>query len=256
MYQGRNTGRGRRWIRPTGVVGVAVAAGLLLAACSGPGGSSGAGGSATPTPGQKFNGQTLTVFDGAPSGSQAQQTSEYYNYLSALFHKETGATLNWEYYTSGGEETTKIETSVVSGTGPDVFSYGSSFIGVIGATHNFLTLTSADWNYLGGRSSFVARQLEDSGYTPSSQARTWGSHTSRFPSSSLTTRASSRKPASARHPLRGPSTLPTPKRSWPRTLEYTGPVSTPPTNSIRGSSSGRTPANSAGGSSRRTGSPH
>lgn len=167
MYQGRNTGRGRRWIRPTGVVGVAVAAGLLLAACSGSGGSSGAGGSATPTPGQKFNGQTLTVFDGAPSGSQAQQTSEYYNYLSALFHKETGATLNWEYYTSGGEETTKIETSVVSGTGPDVFSYGSSFIGVIGATHNFVTLTSADWNYLGGRSSFVARQLEDSGYTPS-----------------------------------------------------------------------------------------
>ena len=167
MYKEKNTRRGRRWIRPAGVVSVAVAAGLLLAACSGSGGSGGAGGSATPTPGQKFNGQTLTVYDGAPSGSQAQQTKEYYNYLSTLFHKETGATLNWEYYTSGGEETTKIETSVVSGTGPDVFSYGSSFIGVIGATHNFVTLTPADWNYLGGRSSFVARQLEDSGYTPS-----------------------------------------------------------------------------------------
>jgi len=167
MYQEKNTRRGRRWIRPAGVMGVAVAAGLLLAACSGSGGSNGAGGSATPTPGQKFNGQTLTVYDGAPSGSQAKQTSEYYNYLSTLFHKQTGANLNWQFYASGSEETSKIESSVVSGSGPDVFSYGSSFIGVIGATHNFATLTPADWNYLGGRNSFVARQLEDSGYTPS-----------------------------------------------------------------------------------------
>lgn len=168
MYRQKNTGRGRRrWVRTTGVAGVAAAAGLLLAACGASAGSSGAGGTATPSPGQKFNGQTLTVFDGAPSGSQAKQTSEYYKYLSTQFHKETGATLNWEYYTSGSEETTKIESSVVSGSGPDVFSYGSSFIGVIGATHNFVTLSSADWKYLGGRNSFVPRQLEDSGYTPS-----------------------------------------------------------------------------------------
>jgi multiple sugar transport system substrate-binding protein len=143
-------------------------AGLVLTACGGSGGSGSSGGAAPPSPGQRFTGQTLTVFDAAPTGSQAKQTKEYYNYLSAALHKETGATINWEYYTSGSQETSKIEASVVSGSGPDVFSYGSSFIGVIGATHNFMTLSSADWNYLGGRSGFVAKQLEDSGYTPSS----------------------------------------------------------------------------------------
>ncbi len=167
MDRQKNTGRGRRWVRTTGVAGIAAAAGLLLAACSGSAGAGGTSGSAPPSPGQKFNGQTLTVFDGAPSGAQAKQTSEYYSYLSTLFHQQTGATLNWQYYTSGAEETSKIETSVVSGGGPDVFSYGSSFIGVLGATHDFVTLSSADWKYLGGRNSFVATQLEDSGYTPS-----------------------------------------------------------------------------------------
>jgi len=166
VYRKRNTGRGR-WIRKGGVAGIAAAAGLLLAACGGSGGSSGSSGSATPSAGQNFKGQTLTVFDGAPTGSQATQTKEYYNYLSTQFHKETGATINWQYYTSGAQETSTIESSVVSGSGPDVISYGSSFIGVIGATHDFNTLSSADWNYLGGRSSFVAKQLEDSGYTTS-----------------------------------------------------------------------------------------
>jgi multiple sugar transport system substrate-binding protein len=162
VYRERNTGRGR-WIRKGGVAGIAAAAGLLLAACGGS--SGGSSGSATPSAGQNFKGQTLTVFDGAPSGPQATQWKEYYNYLSTQFHKATGATINWEYYSSGSQLSSKIEASVVSGSGPDVFSYGSSYIGVIGATHNFVTLTPSDWTLLGGRSSFVAKQLEDSGYS-------------------------------------------------------------------------------------------
>lgn len=154
-------------------VGAAAAsAALLLAACGSS--SHSAASTATTTSSSKsstatqsYKGQVLTVFDGAPSGSQSKQTQEYYNYLSAQFHKATGATIKWSYYSSGAQETSKLETSVVSGNGPDVFSYGSSFVGILGATHDFTTLTSADWNLLGGRSSFVSKQLQDSGYTPS-----------------------------------------------------------------------------------------
>jgi multiple sugar transport system substrate-binding protein len=160
MHRQANAGRGRRWIRTRGVAAAAAAAGLVLAAC-------GCSGSAAPSGKQSFQGQTLTVSDGAPTGAEATQTKEYYNYLSAQFHKETGATINWQYYTSGAQETTTIESSVVSGSGPDMIGYGSSYIGIIGAIDGFRTLTSADWNELGGRSSFVAAQLEDSGYTPS-----------------------------------------------------------------------------------------
>lgn len=164
MYAGTNAGRGRRWIKSKGMAAV-LSAGLLAAAAAGCGG--GSGGSAASSGKQDFHGQTLTVFDGAPTGAEATQMKEYYNYLSAQFHKKTGATLNWQYYTSGSQETSTIESSVVSGSGPDVIGYGSSFIGVIGATHAFHTLTAGEWKTLGGRSTFVARQLQDSGYTPS-----------------------------------------------------------------------------------------
>jgi multiple sugar transport system substrate-binding protein len=168
MDRESTAGRGQRWIRKAGVVVVAVA-GLVLAGCGsgGSGGSSGSGGSGPPKAGQKFNGQTLTVFDSAPPGSQAAPWNQYYSYLKQVFHQQTGATLTIQKYTSGSDLSSKVESSAVSGSGPDMFGYGSSFIGVIGATHDFHTLSNADWNYLGGRSSFVPVQLEDSGYTPS-----------------------------------------------------------------------------------------
>lgn len=114
-----------------------------------------------------FAGQTLSIFDGAPSGTQAKATKAYYDYVTALFEKQTGAKVSWSYYASPGQETSTLETSVASGSGPTVFSYGSSFVGVLGPTGDFLTLTPSDWKVLGGRSAFVKVQLEDSGYTPS-----------------------------------------------------------------------------------------
>jgi multiple sugar transport system substrate-binding protein len=169
MYRQDGAGGGRRWSRKAGAagVGVAAAAAQLLAGCGSTGGSSGSAGSGPPKAGQSFKGQTLTIYDSSPVGSQVTPWNEYYQYLKQAFHQQTGATLNIEEYASGSELSSKIESAAVSGSGPDMFSYGSSFIGTIAATHDFTTLTPADWNYLGGRSGFVPTMLEDSGTSPS-----------------------------------------------------------------------------------------
>ena len=46
---------------------------------------------------------------------------------SAKFKALTGATVEWETFASANDELTKIQTSVVSGTGPDVYSLGTTF---------------------------------------------------------------------------------------------------------------------------------
>ena len=110
-----------------------------------------------------FAGQTLTVFDGAPSGASAKEVQAYYNDLSALFHKETGATVNWQYYSTAAQEVTTIETAAVSGNGPDIISYGTSFVGTLQATHEFPLLSQQNWNTLGGQKSIIQADLFDSG---------------------------------------------------------------------------------------------
>ncbi len=114
-------------------------------------------------PHAQYAGQTLTVFDGAPTGADAKQTQAYYNDVAALFHKETGATLQWSYYSTASQEVSTIETSTVSGSGPDVISYGTSFVGTLQATGDFPLLSTQNWNTLGGRKSFIGADLFDSG---------------------------------------------------------------------------------------------
>ena len=100
---------------------------VLAAACGG--GSTAASKSTAPT--KSFAGQSLTVLDGAPTGADSHQMQQYYNDIAALFHKKTGATLHWDYYASPANEVTTVETSTVSGSGPDVISYGTSFVGTL-----------------------------------------------------------------------------------------------------------------------------
>jgi len=111
--------------------------------------------------------QTLEVLDGAPSGAGSNLLKEYYDYLAAQFKKQTGATLTWDYYASSSQETSDIETATVSGSGPDVMSYGTSFVGTLWATGDFSPLTPAQWALLGGKTSFVQSELLDSGIKPS-----------------------------------------------------------------------------------------
>ena len=126
--------------------------------------------SAAPSPHHgAFSGMTLTALDGAPTGADVKQTEEYYNYVAKVFKQQTGATLKWQYYSSPSQEVTDIETATVSGSGPDVISYGTSFVGTLWATGDFTPLTNADWNELGGKSSFMPSTFYDAGVSVSAQ---------------------------------------------------------------------------------------
>ena len=111
--------------------------------------------------------ETLEVLDGAPSGVASNLLKQYYSYLATQFKKETGATLSWDYYASSSQETSDIETATVSGSGPDVMSYGTSFVGTLWSTGDFSPLTPAEWAQLGGKGSLVQSELLDSGIKPS-----------------------------------------------------------------------------------------
>jgi multiple sugar transport system substrate-binding protein len=119
-------------------------------------------------PSQPYKGQTLTVFATAPSGTYAAQYTNYYNHLAAAFKQATGATIDWSYYESSSQEVSTIETSVVSGSGPDVIGYGTSLVGTLAATGDFPVLTAANWKQIAGpagRSAFFPAALEDAGLT-------------------------------------------------------------------------------------------
>jgi multiple sugar transport system substrate-binding protein len=153
-----NTASGAQGLRrKIGVVGIAAVSGLALAACGSSGNSTGA------SAGESFSGQTLTVYTGVATGRNAEEIKAFQSYLSAAFRKETGASLDWEGYTSPSQETSKLETSIVSGSGPDVFGVGPSYVTAAAASGDFVTLTAADWKMLGGKSSFTTKPLEQAG---------------------------------------------------------------------------------------------
>jgi multiple sugar transport system substrate-binding protein len=155
------TGRGRRRAVGYGALAAGLAAALAVAGCS----SSGSGGASGSSTGGASNqaGQTLSVYTQAPYGTQLNQYKEYYNYIAGQFHKETGATIQWVYSSSAVTLAQELEQAAASGSGPDVWSIGSSFNGTATSLNDFYTFTPSDWNSLGGQSSFVAKQLTMSG---------------------------------------------------------------------------------------------
>jgi multiple sugar transport system substrate-binding protein len=150
--------------------GTACATGLLLLGACGSSSTKSSSVPATSSSGaftKAYAGKTLTVLDSTPTGATAKQTQEYYNLLSTDFHKATGATLKWQYYSTPQQEVSTIETSTVSGSGPDVISYGTSFVGTLWETGDFQAFSASDWNAVGGKSSYIAADLFDSGLTSS-----------------------------------------------------------------------------------------
>ncbi|HEY7417962.1 MAG TPA: extracellular solute-binding protein [Ktedonobacteraceae bacterium] len=126
---------------------------LVLAAC----GSS---------PGQSGSGQTLHVLIGYNTTFPTQQ-KQWMQQTGSEFHTLTGATIAWDTYASSSEEQTKLQTSIVNGSGPDIFSLGTTFVPTAQATKGFTTLTDQDWNLVGGKSRFFQQQLTMSGSSPS-----------------------------------------------------------------------------------------
>jgi multiple sugar transport system substrate-binding protein len=144
----------------------ALVVGLALAACGGGGsaggGSSASGGASSSGGKADFAGKTLSVYIGAMASYPTQQ-QQWEQRINDAFKKATGATINFETYTSGDQEQQKIQTSVVSGQGPDVYEIGTTFTPTAYATGAFRTLSTADWDAIGGKDKFVQATLAMSG---------------------------------------------------------------------------------------------
>ena len=137
-------------------VGAVAAGALLLTACGGGSASSSSGGSGS-TGGGKLDVYVLS------QPNYPDQFAQWSKDITAKFKTATGGDLTIETYSSSQEETTKIQASVVSGNGPDVYQLGSTFTPVAFGTKGFLTLSDADWAKIGGKAKFVPEALGISG---------------------------------------------------------------------------------------------
>ncbi|KRC51624.1 ABC transporter substrate-binding protein [Leifsonia sp. Root227] len=138
------------------VAGLAVI-GLALSGCS----SSGSTGSSTSGK-VDGKGKTLDVMIAANSLYPTEQ-QQWFKDVSAQFQKETGATVKFETFASANDELTKIQTSVLSGQGPDIYDLGTTFTPTAYSTGAFVKLTDDDWKKVGGRDRFVPATLGISG---------------------------------------------------------------------------------------------
>ena len=151
----RSVARGSK----AGAAGCALALGLAAVAVAGCGSSGSGSGSGS----GGMSGQTLTVYTQAPYGTQLKQYQQYYDYISSAFHKATGSTVKWVYSSSAVSLAQELSQAAASGSGPDVWSIGSSFNGTASALKEFYTIAPGQWSQFGGQSSFVTRQLTMSG---------------------------------------------------------------------------------------------
>ncbi|MBL7259608.1 extracellular solute-binding protein [Paractinoplanes lichenicola] len=107
-------------------------------------------------------GKTLNVLIGAntqyPDEFQAWQKD-----ISAKFKAATGAEVKFETFASANDELTKIQTSVVSGSGPDVYAVGTTFTPTAYSTGAFVKMGDEEWQKIGGKEKFNPATLGISG---------------------------------------------------------------------------------------------
>lgn len=104
----------------------------------------------------RFTGQTLTVLTFSTTTAAGNDVNSY---IARQFTQETGAKVQYEYYTSTSSEQSDILTSATAHTGPDVFNLGFTEGPTAYATHAFVVLTKKDWAQLGGPGSIIPVQL-------------------------------------------------------------------------------------------------
>src|SRR6185436_19803271 len=83
--------------------------------------------------------------------------------ISAKFKAQTGADVKFETFASANDELTKIQTSVVAGSGPDVYSVGTTFTPTAYSTGAFVKLGDEEWKKIGGKDKFNPATLGISG---------------------------------------------------------------------------------------------
>ena len=141
---GRCTATPRR--RPTRVAVVAAVV-LSLVSCTRLGGG---------------DSKTIDVLIGL-NATYLQKQQQYFSTISKEFQQQTGYRVTFRTFTSSSDEQQQLQSAVISGSGPDVFALGTTFIPTAYATGAFHVLSDAEWKELGGRSQFVKQQLAMSG---------------------------------------------------------------------------------------------
>ncbi|GAP55513.1 ABC transporter substrate-binding protein [Arthrobacter sp. 92] len=143
----------------TGLAAIITAAALALTGC----GSGSASGSSDSSGGAvDGKGKTLSVLTGVLSQYPEQQ-KQWQSDIAAKFKAQTGADVKFETFASANDELTRIQTSVVSGQGPDVYGLGTTFTPTAFATKAFVTLSEDDWKKVGGKDRFNQAALGISG---------------------------------------------------------------------------------------------
>jgi multiple sugar transport system substrate-binding protein len=143
-----------RTIRPVVAVAGVAALTAALAACGG-GGDNGGGGSSG-------SGKTIHMLIGANT-QYPQEFAAWQKSISDKFKAQTGATVQFETFASANDELTKIQTSVVSGTGPDLYAVGTTMTPTAYSTGAFVKLGDAEWQKIGGKDKFNPATLGISG---------------------------------------------------------------------------------------------
>jgi len=137
-------------------------------------------------------GKTLTMLIGANT-QYPEEFAAWQKSISDKFKAQTGATVKFETFATANDELTKIQTSVVSGTGPDVYAVGTTFTPTAYSTGAFVKLGDEQWQKVGGKDRFVPPRWA----SPVRTSRTrWASRGSAGRSSWRTTPSCSRRPAS------------------------------------------------------------
>ncbi|UKA71882.1 ABC transporter substrate-binding protein [Arthrobacter sp. FW306-06-A] len=150
-----------RFKSTTGLAAIVTAAALALTGC-GSGSGSGGGGSTNADGKVDGTGKTLNVLVGVLSQYPEQQ-KQWQSDIAAKFKAETGADVKFETFASANDELTRIQTSVVSGQGPDIYGLGTTFTPTAYATKAFVTLSDDDWKKVGGKDRFNQAALGISG---------------------------------------------------------------------------------------------
>lgn len=142
---------------------VVAATALALTACGGSPESGSTGGAVD------GKGKKLSVLTAVNSQYPTEQ-KQWFSDIAAKFKAQTGADIEFETFASANDELTRIQTSVVSGQGPDVYSLGTTFTPTAYATKAFVTLSDDDWKKVGGKDRFNPATLGISGPDDQHQA--------------------------------------------------------------------------------------
>src|SRR6476646_5837724 len=107
----------RRLRHKVSAVAVVAGAALMLAACGG-------GSSTSDSSSGSGSGGSLDIYIGAQPNFP-DQFAAWSKDITDKLQAKTGADLTIETYASAADETTKIQSSVVAGSGPDIYNLGT-----------------------------------------------------------------------------------------------------------------------------------